>query len=284
MKNFYPRSPCGERPNEASTTANKALFLSTLSLRRATVIHCLYTAICCISIHALLAESDCAGPYTPVPISIFLSTLSLRRATAFAFGTASDVVYFYPRSPCGERQLQPEIQCSGRYNFYPRSPCGERLWPGLLARPFFLISIHALLAESDSKPRRLKSRRCVFLSTLSLRRATSKRSPPMCIIRHFYPRSPCGERRRQRPAGPDCQDFYPRSPCGERHTTWLPAARQKVFLSTLSLRRATKYLTGSKIHHPDFYPRSPCGERRAGCGDVTFGQQISIHALLAESD
>ena len=35
-------------------------------------------------------------------------------------------------------------------NFYPRSPCGERLWPGLLARPFFIISIHALLAESDT--------------------------------------------------------------------------------------------------------------------------------------
>ena len=35
-----------------------------------------------------------------------------------------------------------------------------------------VISIHALLAESDSKPRDLKSRRMVFLSTLSLRRAT----------------------------------------------------------------------------------------------------------------
>ena len=35
-----------------------------------------------------------------------------------------------------------------------------------------IISIHALLAESDGKPKALKSRRCVFLSTLSLRRAT----------------------------------------------------------------------------------------------------------------
>ena len=33
---FYPRSPCGERPTNAATTANEALFLSTLSLRRAT--------------------------------------------------------------------------------------------------------------------------------------------------------------------------------------------------------------------------------------------------------
>ena len=34
----------------------------------------------------------------------------------------------------------------------------------------------------------------------------------------------------------------------------------------------------------DFYPRSPCGERRAlHCG-VPADRDISIHALLAESD
>ena len=37
--------------------------------------------------------------------------------------------------------------------------------------------------------------------------------------------------------------------------------RCSIFLSTLSLRRATKYLAGGKIQDPDFYPRSPCGER-----------------------
>mgnify|MGYP006903629295 CR=1 FL=1 len=102
LPHFYPRSPCGERRMECLSTSTRrkflstlslrratickpavnqiALFLSTLSLRRATlpgghfvdlgqflstlslrratpVIHCLYTAIC-ISIHALLAESD----------------------------------------------------------------------------------------------------------------------------------------------------------------------------------------------------------------------------------
>ena len=57
-----------------------------------------------------------------------------------------------------------------------------------------------------------------FLSTLSLRRATSPSSAFMHCLTHFYPRSPCGER-------PDAdggswvfntQHFYPRSPCGER--------------------------------------------------------------------
>ena len=33
---FYPRSPCGERPCAPATAASRLLFLSTLSLRRAT--------------------------------------------------------------------------------------------------------------------------------------------------------------------------------------------------------------------------------------------------------
>ncbi len=59
-KDFYPRSPCGERRGSSSK--------STRCLR--------------ISIHALLAESDawCMSRKTPVQAA-FLSTLSLRRAT-----------------------------------------------------------------------------------------------------------------------------------------------------------------------------------------------------------
>ena len=57
-------------------------FLSTLSLRRATV----------------------SGINRAVNI-IFLSTLSLRRATLFALLRDLLHDYFYPRSPCGERRL-----------------------------------------------------------------------------------------------------------------------------------------------------------------------------------
>ena len=35
-----------------------------------------------------------------------------------------------------------------------------------------------------------------FLSTLSLRRATNSVTFPIWVVLHFYPRSPCGERRR----------------------------------------------------------------------------------------
>ena len=57
--NFYPRSPCGERQFLTCIFPVIDGFLSTLSLRRAT--HALLQGhfIVTISIHALLAESDC---------------------------------------------------------------------------------------------------------------------------------------------------------------------------------------------------------------------------------
>ena len=56
------------------------------------------------------------------------------------------------------------------------------------------------------------------------------------------------------------------------------------FLSTLSLRRATYGLYVRHRPNQNFYPRSPCGERQAANGLAHTPPQISIHALLAESD
>ena len=83
---FYPRSPCGERPKWASSAKKSPVFLSTLSLRRAT-----RTGLTCgggkiISIHALLAESDIILIALSIQPTKFLSTLSLRRATNSAYG------------------------------------------------------------------------------------------------------------------------------------------------------------------------------------------------------
>ena len=100
---FYPRSPCGERPMSVHTRLVSMSFLSTLSLRRATlggksgkqVMQFLSTLSLrratpwkrppktgiCISIHALLAESDLTSVVSSAGTTGFLSTLSLRRAT-----------------------------------------------------------------------------------------------------------------------------------------------------------------------------------------------------------
>ena len=66
-------------------------------------------------------------------------------APVLAVGRAG---YFYPRSPCGERQKQNARQTQDPH-FYPRSPCGERLDKDHYVDNRTGISIHALLAESD---------------------------------------------------------------------------------------------------------------------------------------
>ena len=103
---------------------------------------------------------------------LFLSTLSLRRATLLPQPTPRPIPNFYPRSPCGERRPGLLTPLLGRRYFYPRSPCGERRVKSFMRNGFFLISIHALLAESDLW-KRLQNWPSVY----------------------FYPRSPCGERR-----------------------------------------------------------------------------------------
>ena len=103
-----------------------------------------------ISIHALLAESDEPTAGRNNKDDIFLSTLSLRRAT-----------------------LKLTVRQSGRLrDFYPRSPCGERPVTRVASTPTTVISIHALLAESDRESEPALSQSSEFLSTLSLRRAT----------------------------------------------------------------------------------------------------------------
>ena len=56
------------------------------------------------------------------------------------------------------------------------------------------ISIHALLAESDRAAMPVSGPRSRFLSTLSLRRATPSAILGIPNQVDFYPRSPCGER------------------------------------------------------------------------------------------
>ena len=236
---FYPRSPCGERPDVSHRTGQKNLISIHALLAESDGVHYdNYNLHCVISIHALLAESDCHRTIPAATTSRFLSTLSLRRATQpYQFGHPY-TKNFYPRSPCGERR-----GIIWRYFF------GRRFLSTLSLRRATLmchtlvlitpISIHALLAESD----RLMKERTInwhqFLSTLSLRRATIFAACHMAV-RIFL--STLSLRRATRPfckPNPQRGHFYPRSPCGERPAVIKNRTAFSVFLSTLSLRRAT---------------------------------------------
>ena len=102
LRNFYPRSPCGERPADCAVLVHLYDFYPRSPCgERRVISSCSHTStyfyprspcgerlihfvpqppLHAISIHALLAESDCGRHDRP---------RGLR--------------YFYPRSPCGER-------------------------------------------------------------------------------------------------------------------------------------------------------------------------------------
>ena len=167
---------------------------------------------------------------------------------------------FYPRSPCGERPgCQRPCERPTR-DFYPRSPCGER-------RPHGQKHIYSR----------------AFLSTLSLRRATSTSDKLFMPSHYFYPRSPCGERRNESSEDADNGNFYPRSPCGERLDKRCQFNGDNGFLSTLSLRRATM---DTLILANAVLFLSTLSLRRATQAKALkiAAHGISIHALLAESD
>ena len=193
--NFYPRSPCGERLLPRCRRWKRRRFLSTLSLRRAT----------------------CSTGTRATSRATFLSTLSLRRATASKALCAT--AFFLFLSTLSLRRATG-VYYGGRpqhsIDFYPRSPCGERLFRVAVFQHTVVISIHALLAESDP--------------------GAKSRTPE-----RYY--------------------FYPRSPCGERPYGRINDISRLIFLSTLSLRRATSILDYFSAVMRHFYPRSPCGER-----------------------
>ena len=236
------------------------LFLSTLSLRRATYQCKIDQKSSGISIHALLAESD--------------NRIRHRREKPR---------HFYPRSPCGERQ---------RANSLPHTPPHISIH-ALLAESdrvdfFFacciIISIHALLAESDIKISFLFRLPKKFLSTLSLRRATIKRLQRRAILNIFL--STLSLRRATWARG--------------SRVTYVEISIHALLAESDHLKKLVKADTGISIHAllAESDLKTPCVRlsievflstlslRRATPEES--GQQrwldISIHALLAESD
>ena len=122
--------------------------------------------------------------------------------------------------------------------FYPRSPCGERPGGKIQDPGQVLISIHALLAESDTGTTSAKMPRWISIHALLA-------ESDAVIV--------------------GLQDFG------------------LVFLSTLSLRRAT-IRAYQRYFAPDISIHALLAESDPKCQKRDFAQSISIHALLAESD
>ena len=125
-----------------------------------------------ISIHALLAESDRVPLAESTSESISIHAL-LAESDAVNNTEIDKHDDFYPRSPCGERQLTT-LQPVGTLKISIHALLAESDDCLGGAACHHRISIHALLAESDLSALAPKQNPTQFLSTLSLRRATVK--------------------------------------------------------------------------------------------------------------
>ena len=145
-------------------------FLSTLSLRRATV-------------RALKFAYSV----------LFLSTLSLRRATTrLLCRRLHSNISIHALLAESDRVL--EVTRNAHTDFYPRSPCGERPAIDVFLAVWAVISIHALLAESDGVTV-LGIQHRVGISIHALLAESDYQYLSQIFWRgYFYPRSPCGER------------------------------------------------------------------------------------------
>ena len=172
-QDFDPCSLCGERRTRGGKGIIKDTFQFTLSLRRATV---------------LLSSP-------PVMWQRFQSTLSLRRATVGGCRYFCIIKNFNPRSPHGERRKCQRSSSLTSHSFQSTlssrratgAPQGTTLGGSIFQSTLSLrratmttdgnrydhvISIHALLAESDADIQTMLYGDPIFQSTLSLRRAT----------------------------------------------------------------------------------------------------------------
>ena len=193
----------------------------------------------------------------------FLSTLSLRRATNILCMVRFQVGGFLSTLSLRRATSPPSITPATSRNFYPRSPCGERRIHYDNYNLHCVISIHALLAESDT----------IFLTIYQERQGISIHAllaeSDVCLkllamnivisIHALLAESDALGLLGWLRVLISIHALLAESDSFTERRHWQVGQ----FLSTLSLRRATLRVLASINCAAYFYPRSPCGERLA---------------------
>ena len=147
-------------------------------------------------------------------------------------------------------------------DFYPRSPCGERPTKDDQATNTQQISIHALLAESDLILHMARLTEHLFLSTLSLRRATFIMTITIYIALKFL--STLSLRRATKIAVHSDLHSHISIHALLAESDARRESRQQP--AGISIHALLAESDGDKrrksSNDSDFYPRSPCGERQ----------------------
>ena len=149
FSDFYPRSPCGERPILGNPCAGcPAISIHALLAESDAVFAVLRNDLALISIHALLAESDRRRHATARRAGQFLSTLSLRRAThKWGYPIYYDVISIHALLAESDAAIAAPAAAPSAISIHALLAESDKMaYTQINLNP---ISIHALLAESD---------------------------------------------------------------------------------------------------------------------------------------
>ena len=284
-KDFYPRSPRGERPTPSPRRATASpTFLSTLPARGATAFTTAQAAFAQISIHAPREGSDFARPH-PHPLgdisihapregsdkrqepAVLLAVISIHAPREGSDGRCRVSFFFVEflstlpaRGATARCRRAPPILP----NFYPRSPRGERPKNERLDRTALWISIHAPREGSD--PMADAIRLTAEISIHAPREGSdSHQMHPVFVVGIISIHAPReGSDVHDLYAFAFQGDFYPRSPRGERPDRGpIPGGFWNFY--PRSPRGERRQLPIQAVVQGNFYPRSPRGERQQMC-------------------
>ena len=170
---------------------------------------------------------------------MFQSTHSLRSATLIRGASRQPGACFNPRTPCGVRLVySPPLTGTSKVSIHALlAECDTRPDCGC---PRSFVSIHALLAECDRFGDTGGQAASLFQSTHSLRSATPSVTQPSHKSGKFQSthslRSATFD---AKPGGKSNVSFNPRTPCGVRlrPTLYIATQQSKSYFAPTSLKR-----------------------------------------------
>ena len=123
-----------------------------------------------------------------------------------------------------------------------------------------MISIHALLAESDVGQKRFLQKLAISIHAL-LAESDNSLLTNVVSSADFYPRSPCGERRDVIAVMTDAQSISIHALLAESDDTRSTVCSVISISIHALLAESDHPSLSDTARHTYFYPRSPCGER-----------------------
>ena len=230
--------------------------------------------------------------------------------------------HFYPRPPCGGRlrlsalticgalflstsplrgTTRPSARLAKTFEFLSTSPLRGTTGLVDLAAARIEISIHVPLAGDDGDAVLRNIAEALISIHVPLAGDDRRPWPGPSPRRYFYPRPPCGGRRRNTSrAWSRWTDFYPRPPCGgRRDDVGLFVEAERISIHVPLAGDDASHTSASASHcisihvplagddgspaaaarpFPDFYPRPPCGGRH-----IPQGLAIGIEKFLSTS-